>query len=447
MHPSIRHALFAVTAVGVLAGLPSTSARAQGPGEAAEVEISTFHEALEPHGRWFAHPQYGYVWAPDVDADWRPYTRGRWVYTEDHGWYWEADEPWGWAAFHYGRWFLDDNSGWVWVPGTDWAPAWVAWRHSDDHVGWAPLPPEAEWRYGSLAFSERYYDSPRFSAAWCFAPIGALGAYSVYRYILPPARNYEYVRTTRWIPSHSYVDRRIFVTGIDRSFYERRTRRPLVPVRVVSVADPRGHGGHRGAGGVVHAYRPRINLTNAAVPPPRLQDQPNRDWRHGRPGLSRPSWLPGGGRPDPKPGFDQRSPAPVAVPGRDRPEPKPDFDQRRRDDWRGRAQPQAVPQQQPSDRPTGRPFGQQSAPAPQPSAAQPMPEKPRVQPTQNFNQGEPRGASSRGRPEAKPPVQQATPQQGPQGQRGPGQAGPSQGQGPRGERPKGKHDEPQQQPR
>src|ERR1700736_241352 len=27
------------------------------------------------------------------------------------------------------------------VPGTRWAPAWVAWRGSDNYLGWAPLPP------------------------------------------------------------------------------------------------------------------------------------------------------------------------------------------------------------------------------------------------------------------------------------------------------------------
>jgi hypothetical protein len=71
--------------------LPSQAVLAQGPPEAGEtVDIQTFYEALEPHGRWFEHPQYGYVWSPDVDPDWRPYTRGRWQFTEEHGWYWQA---------------------------------------------------------------------------------------------------------------------------------------------------------------------------------------------------------------------------------------------------------------------------------------------------------------------------------------------------------------------
>ena len=157
-----------------------------------QVSIATFHDALDPHGRWFEHSQYGYVWSPDVDRNWRPYTRGEWKFTEEHGWYWQAEEPWGWAVFHYGRWFLDDDAGWVWVPGTEWAPAWVAWRDGDEAVGWAPLPPEAEWRHGGLSFSERYYDSPRFQSVWIFAPVAVLTGYAVYRYLYPASRNAGY---------------------------------------------------------------------------------------------------------------------------------------------------------------------------------------------------------------------------------------------------------------
>src|SRR5262249_17293135 len=55
-----------------------------------------------------------------------------------------ADEEasWGWIVYHYGRWVWDDGLGWVWVPGRQWAPAWVDWRRSSRHIGWAPLPPD-----------------------------------------------------------------------------------------------------------------------------------------------------------------------------------------------------------------------------------------------------------------------------------------------------------------
>ena len=115
----------------------------QAPNE--EVDVGTFYEPLEKFGRWYRHPRYGNVWYPDVDREWRPYSRGHWANTEEYGWYWVAEEEWGWAPFHYGRWAHDDRDGWFWVPGRVWGPAWVAWRNSDEHVGWAPLPPDAEW--------------------------------------------------------------------------------------------------------------------------------------------------------------------------------------------------------------------------------------------------------------------------------------------------------------
>ena len=104
----------------------------------------TFYRKLEPYGGWRETTDYGYVWQPEQaqrSRDWRPYTDGRWAYT-DAGWTWVSDEPFGWATYHYGRWTRLRGVGWVWVPGDEWAPAWVSWRKSDRHLGWAPLPPE-----------------------------------------------------------------------------------------------------------------------------------------------------------------------------------------------------------------------------------------------------------------------------------------------------------------
>jgi hypothetical protein len=95
---------------------------------------------------------YGWCWQPSVIAatpTWRPYAdRGRWLYT-DCGWYWQSDYAWGWAPFHYGRWVLHARNGWLWVPDTAWGPAWVVWRSSSSHCGWAPLPPAAIFVAGS----------------------------------------------------------------------------------------------------------------------------------------------------------------------------------------------------------------------------------------------------------------------------------------------------------
>ena len=107
-----------------------------------------FGEALEPHGDWLSTENYGEVWRPNTAriVEWSPYTVGQWHYTE-LGWHFTSPEPWGWACYHYGRWIKYRTLGWCWVPGREWAPAWVSWRTSPNHIGWSPLPPRATWHH------------------------------------------------------------------------------------------------------------------------------------------------------------------------------------------------------------------------------------------------------------------------------------------------------------
>jgi hypothetical protein len=101
-----------------------------------------FHDALAPHGKWIDDGKYGPVWHPNnVASSWRPYLDGRWVPSHG-GWTFETSEPWGgWATYHYGNWMPTTEYGWVWSPGSTWYPSTVAWRTSDDYIGWAPIPP------------------------------------------------------------------------------------------------------------------------------------------------------------------------------------------------------------------------------------------------------------------------------------------------------------------
>src|SRR2546430_2460408 len=127
---------------------------------AVSVSLDFFYDNLAPYGRWLEVGDYGYCWQPsDIDQGWRPYADGRWVYT-DAGWTWDSDEPYGWAVYHYGRWVRVARAGWVWVPDTEWGPAWVSWRSSERHVGWAPLPPEARFlpNIGISVWADAYYD-------------------------------------------------------------------------------------------------------------------------------------------------------------------------------------------------------------------------------------------------------------------------------------------------
>ena len=109
-----------------------------------------FGEALEPHGDWLSTENYGEVWRPNTAriVEWSPYTVGQWHYTE-LGWHFTSPEPWGWACYHYGRWIKYRTLGWCWVPGREWAPAWVSWRTSPNHIGWSPLPPRATWHHNT----------------------------------------------------------------------------------------------------------------------------------------------------------------------------------------------------------------------------------------------------------------------------------------------------------
>lgn len=225
-----------------------------------DIEIETFHRELEPYGRWFEHPRYGHVWAPDVeDEEWRPYTRGTWVHTEEHGWYWESEEPFGWAVYHYGRWFRDDQDGWVWVPGSQWGPAWVAWRHSDEEIGWAPLPPEAEWRDGEISLAASFYDSPRFQPAWCFVPVAMLTAGRVWTHLAAPRRNAYYMGRTRFVPHHRSSGFGFYNGGFDRRRWEGITGRRIASHRITTVDRPFWDGprGSR-SGGDIRVYRPRV---------------------------------------------------------------------------------------------------------------------------------------------------------------------------------------------
>ena len=67
-----------------------------------------------------------------------------------------------------------------------WGPAWVAWRSSDDYIGWAPLPPEARWRAsGGLVYSKAIYESPSFSIYWNFSRPAYITSPTLVRYYVP----------------------------------------------------------------------------------------------------------------------------------------------------------------------------------------------------------------------------------------------------------------------
>jgi hypothetical protein len=126
---------------------------------------------LDEHGVWREDPQYGWIWAPRVEAGWAPYHNGHWAWIAPWGWTWVDDAPWGYAPFHYGRWAFAGDA-WVWVPGPPavrpvYAPALVAWvggprfgvslaiGGGGGAVGWFALGPGELW-------APAYHASPRY---------------------------------------------------------------------------------------------------------------------------------------------------------------------------------------------------------------------------------------------------------------------------------------------
>ncbi|MEX0590009.1 MAG: DUF6600 domain-containing protein, partial [Xanthobacteraceae bacterium] len=192
-----------------------STAQAQG------VSLSVqFRNALEPHGRWTKHQRWGEVWIPaQRDRDWRPYTAGRWVFTDEWGWFWVSDEDFGWVTYHYGRWVMDRQLGWLWIPGNEWGPAWVQWRRSDRHAGWAPLPPQ------DVIYD--YDDDPEF---WIFVSFNNFTAPNIRRVLVPRQQYVVYIRETVIVNRTIIVDRggRIAVNpGIEPRIVAARVGRPI----------------------------------------------------------------------------------------------------------------------------------------------------------------------------------------------------------------------------
>ncbi|MDZ4403422.1 DUF6600 domain-containing protein [Prosthecobacter sp.] len=194
-----------------------------------DVSIDFFYDALQPYGDWVYIDNYGYCWEPYpelVGDGWQPYTDGYWAHT-DGGWTWMTDEPFGWATYHYGRWMM--NAGrWCWVPGYDWAPAWVSWRQSNAHIGWAPLPPEAAWSMsiGFSTWTDSYYDiGPSY---YSFVPYESFACRTSLRpFFMNRRNNMTYYDQSVNITNISYnntVVNNIFVGGPDVNRMDRMGR-------------------------------------------------------------------------------------------------------------------------------------------------------------------------------------------------------------------------------
>jgi hypothetical protein len=206
--------------LGILVMLGSAAQKVHAqPG--MSVSFQTFYDALSPHGQWIEDPEYGYVWAPRAEQDFRPYyTNGRWVMTE-YGNTWVSDYSWGWAPFHYGRWTYDNYYGWIWVPDNTWGPAWVSWRSGGDCYGWAPIAPRVSI---NITFGPRYRCPNDW---WVFVPQRHIYSNGWHRHYRGPRYNNTYINNTTIINNTYINNNNTYVIGPRRQELERATGRKI----------------------------------------------------------------------------------------------------------------------------------------------------------------------------------------------------------------------------
>jgi hypothetical protein len=385
---------------------PPPAPAAPPPANPDEVSYQTFYDQLSPYGQWIQDPDYGYVWMPDVSPDFKPYaTNGHWVYT-DEGWAWDSDYPWGWAAFHYGRWFFRDGYGWMWIPGTDWAPAWVSWRNSDDYYGWAPMEPGISV---SMAYSSGYNPPPHY---WSFVPHQYVASPQINNYYVQETNNSTIINRTTVINNTTIINHygnNRYGGGPDPNDVGRFTGAPLRPTPIRESRTPGG----QVVGGGFTVYRPRVNSAPPSGDPHvgsngRAGYAPSsfRPLNNARP-VNRTSYNPAPATPPAAAPPAQTPPPGTSNPGTSNPvrPNRPPFNGGNNGGNNGGGQPaRGVP-------PVVQPSGQQPAlPNRQPLTRRPLgytpnsnPAKPNTLPGQNTNQPRPVGGAPKPAPQQRNP--------------------------------------------
>ncbi len=240
------------------------------------ISLQVFYDELSPYGQWIDYNDYGYVWIPNVNSDFAPYsTDGHWILTE-YGWSWSSDYDWGWAAFHYGRWSFNNSFGWFWVPDNEWGPAWVNWRQSDGYYGWSPMEPGISM---SVNFG-RSYDSN--NDHWLFVRDRDFERQDMNRYYVGRSDRDRIARNSTVI-RRTYVDRSrntTYVSGPTRESVQQATGRTIRPLTVREKNKP----GQNVRNGQLEIYRPRIDNNNGSrkTAPTRITNQNDVKRTNGR---------------------------------------------------------------------------------------------------------------------------------------------------------------------
>jgi hypothetical protein len=141
-----------------------------------------------------------------------------------------------------------DQIGWVWVPGTEWGPAWVSWRRSPGYVGWAPLPPEAEFNRdaGFNARVDADYDIGPTN--YSFVEVRNFGSPRLRTVMVEPRENITIIRQTTNITSITYVNNVIFNGGPQYDTISRESEQPIRRMKLERREDINGDSGPVNAG-------------------------------------------------------------------------------------------------------------------------------------------------------------------------------------------------------
>ena len=258
--------LLAFTLFAAAFGFAPRAAAADG-----EVSFQFFYDTLSPYGDWVQVGDYGDCWRPTgVDEDWSPYTDGYWSYT-DAGWTWVSYEDWGGVTYHYGRWVNAEDVGWCWVPDYEWGPAWVSWRHNDNDVGWAPLPPTARWRasVGISTWCDDAYDiGPSY---YNFCPVVDFGAPLIRSVCYPRSRNVVFISQTINVTNITYntYNNVIFCGGPSFVFINAHSHHQVPALKLVTNININKTGrawtNAHTVGNTLQVYAPKIVNNNTTI--------------------------------------------------------------------------------------------------------------------------------------------------------------------------------------
>jgi hypothetical protein len=238
---------------------------------AVDVDVNIFFDSLSPHGVWIPSNEYNFIWVPtSVDKDWAPYTNGRWIYTEQYGWYFVSDEPFAWAVYHYGRWAYDPLIGWYWVPGTKFAGAWVAWRRSENVVGWAPLPPQGNGYAVSVNVSIDVGSVPQHR--WRFVQAPDFLKPQISTVVFAGDRRPEVFRATQPAGTVIVQNNVIVNNVININFIEQQTKQKVEVAKVETVDDPKQSTTSQATPqtDVIKAFVAEVKPADKSVAPPKV---------------------------------------------------------------------------------------------------------------------------------------------------------------------------------